>query len=319
MAAAGRAAEREARRRQRELEKEQKFYDKMEELEQAAYEVECYDNYIDRITSIHTEICISIDWQSIFNEPQPKQPSPENKSEKAARYNFETYSPNFFVKLIGSTEKTKESLKMEINTAIQTDQVSNQKAITVYQENLTQWGTQVELAKGVLANEPTAYKEAIANVEIFSEVKELGSKLNFRFTDESCVFCTIKVHSKSIIPEQSKSLLKSGRLTQKNLAKGKFFELYQDYVCGVVLRVANETFSILPIESITVTASDDILDKKTGHIKEQPIVSAFIPRQTLESLNMDLIDPSDSMENFIHQMNFKKTQGFSAVKEVDPL
>ena len=75
---------------------------------------------------------------------------------------------------------------------------------------------------------------------------------------------------------------------------------------------------MLPIDEVVVTASDDVLDTGTGHIEEQPIVSAFIPRQTVRNLNVGHVDPSDSMANFIHEMKFKKTQGFSAVKEVEP-
>ena len=38
--------------------------------------------------------------------------------------------------------------------------------------------------------------------------------------------------------------------------------------------------------------------------------------ETIEKLNLDMIDPSDSMRNFIHNMNFKKTSGFTAVERV---
>lgn len=38
--------------------------------------------------------------------------------------------------------------------------------------------------------------------------------------------------------------------------------------------------------------------------------------ETIEKLNLDMIHPSDSMRNFIHNMNFKKTSGFSEVKRV---
>ncbi|MGY4494699.1 hypothetical protein [Pseudomonas sp. TE3610] len=40
-------------------------------------------------------------------------------------------------------------------------------------------------------------------------------------------------------------------------------------------------------------------------------------RSTLNSLNLDAIDPSDAMKNFVHRMAFKKTQGFSAVVALD--
>ena len=319
MEAAARAAERDARHRQRELEREQKYYDKMEELEQAAHDVEVYENYIDRITSVHKEVRPDMDWQSIFDDQQPKEPAQTNDAEKRARDKFQNYRSGFLAKLFGSAEKKKRQLEADIETAIKNDEQDHKAAENEYRKDLAEWEEQTDLARRILAKEPEAFAKALETLGSFSEIEELGSHLGFRITDDGVVFCTVKVHSKDIIPEQSRSLLKSGRLTQKNIPKSKFFELYQDYVCGVVLRVANEIFAVLPVEGVVATASDDVLDTSTGHISEQPIVSAFIPRQTIRKLNMSLIDPSDSLENFIHHMNFKKTQGFSAVKEIEPL
>jgi len=93
--------------------------------------------------------------------------------------------------------------------------------------------------------------------------------------------------------------------------------LYQDYVCSVALRVAGELLALLPFQTVVVTATDKLLNSTTGHIEEQPILSVAIPRSTLDDLNLGLIDPSDSMQNFIHNMNFKKTKGFTAIEMVD--
>lgn len=318
MAAAARAAERDSRRRQRELEANQKHYEKMAILDQAAYDVEVYENYVDRITSVHKEVRPEVDWQPIFSDPQPKEPIQAHGAERFAREELQNYRPGFFAKLFGTAEKKRSRLGKAIETAIRKDEENKKSVLKEYLKEVAEWEEQTSLARTVLDKQPKAFLKALEVFGSFSEIEELGSRLQFRITDDAFVFCTVKVHSKDIIPNQSKSLLQSGRLSEKNIPKGKFFELYQDYVCGVVLRVANEIFAVLPVEEMVVTATDDVLDTKTGHIEEQPIVSAFIPRKTIQNLNMSLIDPSDSMVNFNHQMKFKKTQGFSAVKEVEP-
>ncbi|HGF7186034.1 TPA: hypothetical protein AB5E10_003495, partial [Vibrio cholerae] len=114
-----------------------------------------------------------------------------------------------------------------------------------------------------------------------------------------------------------KSLLKSGKLSVKKMPVGKFNELYQDYVCSSVLRIAREAFAILPDEFILINATDKLLNKVTGHLEEQNILSVYISRSTLYGLNMESIDPSDSMQNFIHKMSFKPTKGFEAVPSVE--
>lgn len=318
IAAAARAAERDSRRRQRELERENKHYEKLAELEQAAHEVDVYENYIDRITSVHKETRLDVDWETILSDPAPTKPVKTNKAEKLARRNFENYRPGLFTKLFGLAEKKKDRLENDIEPATKSDEDDHRLALTEYAKDLAEWDEQTNLARRISAKEPEAIAKALEIFGSFSEIEELGSHLEFRITDNALVFCTVKVHSEDIIPKQSKSLLKSGKLSQKDIPKGRFFELYQDYVCGVVLRVANEILAVLPVEQVVVTAIDDVLDTKTGHIREQPIVSVFIPRLTIRSLNISLIDPSDALANFIHEMKFRKTQGFSAVKEVEP-
>ena len=102
------------------------------------------------------------------------------------------------------------------------------------------------------------------------------------------------------------------------MTKTNYFGLYQDYVCGCVLRVAREMFALLPVEMVVVTALSNLLNSKTGYIEEQSILSVGIPRDTILGLNFEMIDPSDSMENFVYNMMFPKTKGFSAVEKVDP-
>jgi hypothetical protein len=129
------------------------------------------------------------------------------------------------------------------------------------------------------------------------------------------------VNSKEVIPSDVKRLSKSGRLSVKRMSKSRFYELYQDYVCGCVLRIARELFALLPIEMVIVNAVVNALETRSGYLEkqpsyvgEQPILSVAIPRKMLEELNFEALDPSDSMSNFAHRMAFKKTQGFGTVE-----
>ena len=100
------------------------------------------------------------------------------------------------------------------------------------------------------------------------------------------------------------------------MPKQQFYEIYQDYVCGCVLRTARELFALLPIELVIVTAVGKFLNTQTGNSEEKIVVSVAIPKSTLETLKFSSLDPSDSMSNFVHRMKFKKTQGFSSVEAI---
>lgn len=316
--AAVRAAERDAKRRQRELDKQQKQYEKMQELEQAEYEVEVFDNHIEVIQSIHKECSDPIDWNTIATSQEPKKPENLNNLEKTTRSEVENYKPGFIDRIFKREEKKRLRFEESIAVAIEEDEVEHKASIARWDKDLVDWKESVELAQLLLNGDEKAKMTAISDLDPFSEISTLGSSISISVGNGGIVEATIHIHGDDIVPNEVKSLLKSGRLSVKNMPKGKFNEIYQDYVCSCALRVANELFCAIPDTMVIVTAVDEMLNPKTGHLGKSPILSVCVSRSTLESLNMINIDPSDSMSNFIHNMSFKKTKGFESVCRVEP-
>ena len=100
------------------------------------------------------------------------------------------------------------------------------------------------------------------------------------------------------------------------MPKSRFFELYQDYVCGAALRVGRELLALLPVDMVLAHGTSEVLNSVTGHIEEATILSVAMPRATMDRLNLSALDPSDSMTNFVHHMDFKKTKGFAVALAV---
>jgi hypothetical protein len=316
--AAVRAAERDAKRRQRELEKQHKQFEKMQELEQAAYEVDVYENHIDVIQSTHKECSPPVDWNKIALSKQPIEPKKKSENEDDARLASDSYKPSFIDRLFKREEKKREKFSQKIAKAIETDDSYYKVKVSSWESKTEEWKESVEIAKALLEGKAEAKIEAIDNLQPFSEISNLGSSLSISVYDNGILEATINVHGTEIVPSESKSLLKSGKLSVKNMPKGKFNEIYQDYVCSCVLRVGNELFSTIPDKLVLVTAVDELLNSQTGHLEEAPILSVAVSRDTFESLNLESIDPSDSMVNFKHNMSFKKTKGFDRVERIDP-
>ena len=316
--AAIRAAERDEKRRQKDLERQRKQYEKMQELEQAAYEVDVYENHIDVIQSTHKECSPPVNWSQIALSKQPKEPNNTNDNEKKARQISDSYSPGFIDRLFKREEKKRTLFTQNIAEAIKSDEVDFKSRISSWKEEAKEWKESVEIAEALLDGDAEAKIEAINSLKPFSEISNLGSSLSISVYDNGMLEATINIHGSEIVPSESKSLLKSGKLSVKNMPKGKFNEIYQDYVCSCVLRVGNELFSTIPDKLVLVTAVDELLNPQTGHLEEVPILSVAVSRNTIDSLNLEAIDPSDSMVNFKHNMSFKKTKGFDRVERIDP-
>ncbi|HPY73066.1 MAG TPA: hypothetical protein PK377_07695 [Methanothrix sp.] len=316
--AASRRMERESRRRSRELEKQQHQIEKMQELERAAYEVEVYENYIERLQSMHKECSETCDWEEITLMKPPERPNKLRIHESDAQSALDNYKPGFRDKLLKKSEDLRQKLVNEVEYAKETDEREYQEALEQHALNYSDWEVSLKIAEKMISGDLKAYFDAIEQANPFEELTGVGSGIEFKMGKESIMNAILHVNGDHVIPSEAKTLLKNGKLSIKPIPKGKFYEIYQDYVCSSVLRVAREFYALLPADMLIITAMTDLLNTKTGHIEEQPILSAVIPRKTLKNLNFETLDPSDSMGNFVHQMNFKKTKGFSAIEPITP-
>jgi hypothetical protein len=190
-----------------------------------------------------------------------------------------------------------------------------------YEKERAEWEKMRSLAKRVLAGEEKAYSEALRELSAFGELSTLGSSIAFRVHHRNLIECELKVNGRDAIPAEVKSLTAAGKLSVKAMPKARFHEAYQDYVCGCVLRVARESLALLPVDSVIVTALVSTVQTSTGTNMDTPVLSVAFPRQSLARLDFARLDPSDSMENFIHRgdvLTSRKSGEFVAIVPLKP-
>jgi hypothetical protein len=252
-------------------------------------------------------------WRSRSYTACPNTQSP-GKGRKRSR----EVLPGFWDKLFRRVESKREALRRAVESAEDADAKEYLDALTTHQREFSEWQEKRGIAERVIAGDIRAFKEVIEELAPFSEISDLGSSVSFQFANSSTIDVTLTVNGQDVIPGEIKSLLQSGKLSSKKMPQGRFYELYQDYVCGCVLRVARELFALLPFDTVIVTAVGDVVNAQTGHLEEKPLLSVAIPRRTLDKLDLNAIDPSESMKNFIHRMDFKKNKGFIVVERIEP-
>lgn len=316
--AAVREAERNATSRQRELERRRKQLDKLAAEEQARLEVEEYENYVERLVTLHQEGGQEMDWEALAVQPEPSRPQLGRAAEDAARAALAAYRPNLLDRLLGRREKRIAELRVALDLAPAIDRQEHDLALREWEAHHVEWKKSCELAAKVLDGRAEAWLSVVRDLRPCAEIMELGSRLQFEVVDDHPLHVIVHVHGEELIPKQAKQILRSGRSTEKPLPKGRYYELYQDHVCSALFRVAREMLALLPIELVVVTAMDELLDQRTGRLADQAILSAAIPRSTFESLNLARIDPSEALHNFLHRMDFRKTSGFKPIEPLDP-
>ena len=296
--AAERRQQRQAQKRLRELERQTKEHAKLSALEQARLEVETFESGLEVLLSVHKEQGEVWNWLEFAAALPPHAPR------KSARHEL----------------KARQALgNQAIDEARAQDEREFQEALQDHTVEKSEWGRMRKTAQRILAGEPKAYTEALVEFGGLAEISSLGSSLHFTAHSRELLECRIKVNAQQAIPSEVKTLTSTGKVSVKAMPKARFHEIYQDYVCGCVLRAAREVFALLPVEMVLVTALADVLDSRTGQIVEQPVLSVAFPRAELERLNFDQLDPSDAIENFFHRGDAKASRKSGEFERIEPL
>jgi hypothetical protein len=295
-----------AHQKRQELLRQQREIDRLAELERAKHEVEMFENQVQMIKSIHKECDMEFHWQELRNSPAPFRKGEMGPSEQAARQQLAEYKPGLFGRMFGSDTKKRQELEDKIREATNEDLVE-----------YSRWENLVQTAEGVLAGDLDVYLEVVQELAPLDDLSDFGSGFEIYFNTPKIGEVDFDVHPETVIPLEEKSLTPTGKVKTKQMTKTAYFDLYQDYVCSCALRIARDMFAILPLEEVIVHAYEEQLSTRTGHQERGVILSVKIDKRTLNTLNFDRIDCSDSMQNFVHNMTFKKTKGFVTVNKID--
>ncbi|WP_430408922.1 hypothetical protein [Kordia sp.] len=309
-----RRIEREQKRKAREAAKKFKEQQKLQDIRNAEKAVSDWNNYVSMLTSVHKNCTESIDWNLIENTEKPIEPEPQFINETIAHTNLKNYKPSFIDSLLGSSKKQVVRLELLAKIAIKKDKEEYELAYDSYLNELEEWEELNNICIGVKKKNIASYKDAIKYFDPFSDLNELGTQIGFIF-DEDYIDINLYTNSLDTIPNYELKQTSTGKLSKREMPKTKFNELYQDHICSATLRVAREIFAYLPLEHVRINAVIKMVDTSTGHLKDQIILSVLFVPETIENLNLNTIDPSDSMINFIHTMNFNKTKGFKGVEK----
>jgi hypothetical protein len=317
LSAAARESERNAKRHARQRERYLAAMEKARSLQQAQSAVRDFDSYIAHLMTIHRTGSAPIDWVRRASEAELVAPQRSTRREEAARAALNGYRPWRLAEWLGMAAKRRRVLKGLIEPAKAEDEREYREHVQQHEAAVTAHHDQKELANRLLAGDQEALREAILGLNPFKDISDLGSGVTFVTLPGRRIVAEVKVQGESIVPKQTVSLLSSGRASVKEMPKVKYYRLYGEYVCSVVLRVARELFAILPLEAVGLTATENMLNPRTGNLEDQPILSVFIPKSTFLTLSLNTVDPFESMKNFVHNMDFRASSGFRPVAKLD--
>jgi len=156
----------------------------------------------------------------------------------------------------------------------------------------------------------------LSSINAFAPIKDFGSFIDISCDGEICSIDYI-VKDSEIIPEVKKTtqLNKKTKDVKESVFKEQErLDIYQDYVCSAAIKIGRDFLSALPLEEKgVVTALRMAVNSSTGQYEKEPIMSVIFSRDKFDSINFEMIDPSDALESMNCRMDFDAKKGFSVI------
>ena len=283
--------------------------DKLQAQMDAQRTVAMQESYLGFIVSLHRDAGPYWDWARIA---EASAPSPTRSREIAASAALQAFKPTFFDKLLSRVAIKRQPYEAAVSNAREEDQAENS-------DRYSEWEWLGKVGAAIVARDLNAYRTVIERFAPFGELEEVGAAVYTDIKEPWYIHARVRAKNSSVIPSEELKLLASGKVSAKEMQKAKYWAYYQDYICSAAIRTAREMFHLLPVAKVYVDVSVVMLDKSTGHDNDSVIVSVEFEREPTLGLNFDRIDASDAIERMRHEMDFKKTTGFTPVSAIAPM
>ena len=285
-------------------------------MARAKLEVQQFENYLELLVSVHRQDGLSWDWNASATAPPPAEPTRSSQAEDAATRERQAYEAGFLDKLFRKVEKKHADLDAAIVAGRKADDDAYQGALRKWHDDHETWQREQALGSRVVARDPNVYSEALAYAGAFDEVAAYGADVAVGQCSEEAVTIQIAIRDPEIVPTEIVKLTASGKLSTKAMPNGQYWALYQDHVCSCAIRAASEALAALPVRRVIVNSGGTEVSSTTGHPEAVTHLAVHFTREQLAAINLERIDPSDSMTNFSHRMKFAKTKGFKPVDAI---
>ena len=311
-----RAHQREMKRWQAEMARVDAEHRKAAEEAAAHAEVAAFEAHLEELTSVHREAHPTVDWRAIANTPAPSQPQLDRAASALKHAQLVNFRPGLLERTLG-IGNGRAALERELRVIVAEEDRRHAIALQHWSEQHASWTAWCTLAGRVLAQERQAYLEVVEGTECLAELATtLGAGLRFHVWSDSAMV-ELYMPEDYVVPAEEKKLGARAKVTTKKMAASRRMDVFQDFVCGSVLRAARELLAVLPIAGVLVHADADVLDTGTGHHVRETIVSAYCPREALERVKWDAVDASDLIERLLHRMKMRKSKGFAPVERLE--
>ena len=281
-------------------------FDKSRSAADPETEVNAYQEDIALITTLHhfEDYPSGIDWNEVKDEDEPFRKGETGPNTRDALSMIDENRPGLFKRIFAKAAYKNESDKVL------------EEARKMDDELYRAWENNKKIADRILDEDKDSYLEALEDIKMSEELGFYIRNMDFSYTDGDSLKVELSLSIDDFIPEEYKTLTPTGKLSVKKYTKTDYYEIANQFVSGLVLRLSRNLFNLLPIEDVFVNVWE-IEENKYSKVEEnRRILSILVDREAFEKIRLEQVKPFDALEYFRHEVRFVKTRGFNEVEEL---
>ncbi|MDK2768359.1 MAG: hypothetical protein KYX69_11645 [Sphingomonas sp.] len=303
-----RAMDRAAKQAERQRIARQNALHREAMLGASAQAVAEYDEMVEALTGAHRVNLRKRDWLTTATAPDEAPPQRKDTHQQIARANLDAYSPGLLDMVFRRQARTMAALADKVEAARAQDEEAHARAV----EAAAGRNAQAAAARRVQERDPDAMVAALEEHSDLGRLPFSVEGIDTMFLDGR-IIAVVDGLDLEDMPEESVTLLKSGKASFKALAAGKRLELHRSAICSAALRVAIEFLGTLPLDEVEVLMLTDLLDAATGHLDGAPVLHVRVTEQALKAVNLGRTDAYALVERLGGHMSWSRREGFREI------
>lgn len=272
--------------------------------------VKRYNHYLKVLRDLHTYQFEIVDWDKIATEPQPEILESFSANYDSALATASRQKLSFLDKVLGRSKMQEARIDQGLEKAKEVDDKTILASKLAYKD----WVDIIKIARGVLSNDASACKEATDYFHLYKCLYALGIEIDCHLNEgESRIY--FYPNLANALPRNQSSLSENDSLQIKPLSQQALHFLQSEYIAAVGLRIAIETLSCLPIQSITIDGLADRNPNKSISKGQNIIFSLAIDREELSYLSSSN-SATENLKQFRHRFAKPKRGGFAPISSL---
>lgn len=303
-----RAMDRAAKQAERQRVLRQQALHRQAHLDASAAAAAEYESFVEALTGAHRVRPSPIDWLTTATALDVYPPERRSDHEGAATAKLDGYAPGWFARIFGREQRARDRLAAEVEAGRAHDDAAHGLAVAAVKQR----NAAIAAARLVVERDPVAMVAALEEHSALGRLPFAVEGLDTLMLDGRTIAIVDGLDLEDM-PEETVTLLKSGKASVKDLPVGKRLEMHRDAICSAAIRVAMEFLAVLPIEDVEVLMLTDVLEPGTGHIQSLPVLHLRATSQALGALNLSRTQSLAVVGRLGAHMEWSKRDGFRVI------